>query len=47
MIMTHLASILMNDLVMLIEAQEIFSEEEYNTRYDTLIKLITEEGGFE
>ena len=47
MIMTPLASILLHDLAELIEASEIFSEEEYNTRYDNLVQLINQEGGFE
>jgi hypothetical protein len=47
MIMTHLASILLHELAELIESSEIFSEDEYNTRYENLVRLINQEGGFE
>ena len=38
---------LMNDLVMLIEASEIYSEEDYTRRYSSLVREITRLGGFE
>ena len=45
--MTDQAAILINDLVMLIEASEIYTEDEYNRQYDNLIVEITAAGGFE
>jgi|TARA_R110000796_G_scaffold17215_2_gene53146 hypothetical protein len=45
--MTDYVSNLMNDLAMLIEASEIYSEAEYNRQYSALIKEITALGGFQ
>jgi len=46
-VMTDYISNLMNDLAMLIEASEIYSEAEYNRQYSALIKEITALGGFQ
>ena len=46
-IMTDRVANLMNDLVMLIEAEEIYTEAEYHRQYTSLITEITVLGGFQ
>lgn len=39
-------SILCNDLIMLIEAQECYNKEYYNSEYKRLVDIINSLGGF-
>jgi len=45
-IMKNEVSVLMNDLVMLIEASECYNETYYNSEYKRIINRIIELGGF-